>query len=145
MLLNPSAPTVAPIGAGLLRPSLWQAASYSFLRDQTDTSRLCVPLYFKQQGLSAICVVFDAGDFERRLKLMQAKAERARFDTGCHQHLSRACGGKDAPVVFGLGPRFVGLLQVNVQVPDLPDGDYPVVVTIGGVASNSGLLHVVRP
>jgi len=49
-------------------------------------------------------------------------------------------GGVSAPVSFaGLAPGFVGLYQVNVQVPDgTPTGDaVPVVLAIGGVTSNA--------
>ncbi len=42
----------------------------------------------------------------------------------------------------GLAPGFVGLAQVNLLVPDLPAGDYPVVVNIGGVASNAGTVSI---
>jgi len=53
--------------------------------------------------------------------------------------------GVPAPVVFsGLAPGFVGLYQVNVQVPDnAPTGDaVPVVVTIGGATSNTVTIAV---
>ncbi|HTS61735.1 MAG TPA: SBBP repeat-containing protein [Candidatus Acidoferrales bacterium] len=41
-------------------------------------------------------------------------------------------GGAAAQVVFcGLTPGFVGLAQANIQVPLLPPGDYPLVLTIG--------------
>jgi uncharacterized protein (TIGR03437 family) len=52
-------------------------------------------------------------------------------------------GGQTAVVSFaGLAPRLVGVFQVNIQVPNLPPGTYPVAVTIGGVASNSALVGV---
>jgi uncharacterized protein (TIGR03437 family) len=52
-------------------------------------------------------------------------------------------GGKPADVLFaGLTPSFVGLLQVNLKVPELGAGDHPLVITIGGVASNSALVAV---
>ena len=52
-------------------------------------------------------------------------------------------GGVPAAVSFaGLAPGFVGLTQVNLQVPDLPGGDQPVVVTIGGVASNAATVSI---
>jgi uncharacterized protein (TIGR03437 family) len=52
-------------------------------------------------------------------------------------------GGKDAHVEFaGLTPDSTGLAQVNVTVPSLPPGDYPVVVTVGNVASNRPLVSV---
>lgn len=52
-------------------------------------------------------------------------------------------GGKDAAVQFaGLTPALVGLLQVNVVVPQLAKGDYPLVLTIGGVSSPAATLSV---
>jgi uncharacterized protein (TIGR03437 family) len=57
--------------------------------------------------------------------------------------VTAAIGGRTAEVLFaGLTPGFVGLLQVNLRVPLLSSGDYPVVVTIGGVASNSAVITV---
>ncbi len=48
-------------------------------------------------------------------------------------------GAREAPIDFsGLAPGFVGLYQVNVVVPSgLPPGEHPVVLTIGGVSSNT--------
>ena len=53
-------------------------------------------------------------------------------------------GGKNAPVQYaGLSAGFVGLLQVNLQTPTgLTAGDYPMVITIGGAASNSALISL---
>jgi len=42
----------------------------------------------------------------------------------------------------GPAPGTVGVQQVNLQVPNLPPGDYSLRLTIGGVASNSGLISV---
>ena len=53
-------------------------------------------------------------------------------------------GGKAASVQYaGLVQGFVGLLQVNLQLPTgLGAGSFPLVLTIGGTASNSALLAV---
>ncbi len=52
-------------------------------------------------------------------------------------------GGKPAVVAFaGLAPGFVGLLQLNLLVPDTPGGEQPLEVTVGGVAANTTTLSV---
>lgn len=55
-------------------------------------------------------------------------------------------GGKPAEVQFaGLTPGSIALGQVNVVVPNLPPGDYPVVITAGGALSNGPLMSVGKP
>ncbi len=52
-------------------------------------------------------------------------------------------GGKAAVVAFaGLAPGFVGLLQVNLLVPEIPGGEQALEVTVGGVAANPTVLWV---
>ncbi|MGB7720281.1 MAG: putative Ig domain-containing protein [Bryobacteraceae bacterium] len=52
-------------------------------------------------------------------------------------------GGQPAYVQFaGLAPGFVGLLQLNVQIPDVPAGDAAFRVSIGGVAANDTVISV---
>lgn len=52
-------------------------------------------------------------------------------------------GGANAPIQFlGLTPNFAGLAQANLQVPQLAAGDYPVVITVNGVASAPAMLSV---
>jgi uncharacterized protein (TIGR03437 family) len=40
--------------------------------------------------------------------------------------------------------QFAGLYQVNIQVPGVPDGNQPVAITIGGVASPANAFITVQ-
>ncbi len=52
-------------------------------------------------------------------------------------------GGQPAAVTYsGLAPGLVGVAQANITVPDLPAGDYPLVITIRGAPSNSATISV---
>jgi uncharacterized protein (TIGR03437 family) len=54
-------------------------------------------------------------------------------------------GGQPAIIFFaGLAPRFVGLMQVNLQIPNVNSGDQPLVITIGGVRSNTALIAIAQ-
>jgi uncharacterized protein (TIGR03437 family) len=56
---------------------------------------------------------------------------------------SATIGGQNAPIGFlGLTPSGIALAQANLTVPSLASGDYPVIITIGGVASNGPLITV---
>ncbi len=57
---------------------------------------------------------------------------------------SATVDGKDANVAFlGLASGFVGLAQADVQVPaGLKTGDYPLVITVNGVKSNTATVSV---
>jgi uncharacterized protein (TIGR03437 family) len=52
-------------------------------------------------------------------------------------------GSQLANVTFaGLTPGLVGVFQVNLTVPSLPAGDYNLVVSVGGISSNAGLVAI---
>jgi uncharacterized protein (TIGR03437 family) len=56
-------------------------------------------------------------------------------------------GGVTAPVAFaGIPPFLVGITQINFTVPaTVPAGPQPVVVTVGGIATQSITLNVTAP
>jgi uncharacterized protein (TIGR03437 family) len=57
---------------------------------------------------------------------------------------SATIGGVPADIRYvGLAPLYPGLAQMNLQIPQLASGAYPVVVKIGGVASNAAQLTVI--
>jgi uncharacterized protein (TIGR03437 family) len=56
---------------------------------------------------------------------------------------SATIGGVSAAITFlGLTPGYVSLAQANITVPNLPTGDYPLVLNISGLLSTSALVSV---
>ena len=54
-------------------------------------------------------------------------------------------GGVPATVVFaGLAPGFAQVYQFNITIPNVPDGDQPLVIQTGGVSTQSGLSITVQ-
>ena len=52
-------------------------------------------------------------------------------------------GGQMAQISFaGLAPGFAGLYQVNITVPPLPAGDYPLQVSVAGASSNAAPISI---
>jgi uncharacterized protein (TIGR03437 family) len=52
-------------------------------------------------------------------------------------------GGKPASIAFaGLAPGFVGVLQINLVIPDIPTGDQPLAITIGGLPANRAAVPI---
>ncbi len=52
-------------------------------------------------------------------------------------------GVQNATVQFlGLSPGFVGLAQANILLPNLPAGDYPLVITVGSMMSTSAVISI---
>ncbi len=57
--------------------------------------------------------------------------------------LSATIGGQPAQIDFlGLTPGFLALAQANIVIPYIVDGDYPLVIKIGGNASNAPYIAV---
>lgn len=56
---------------------------------------------------------------------------------------SATIGAASASIQFlGLTPGFAGLAQADIQVPTLPSGDYPLVITVGGYIGASAVISV---
>jgi uncharacterized protein (TIGR03437 family) len=57
--------------------------------------------------------------------------------------VSATIGPSSATVQFlGITPLFAGLAQANIQVPNLPSGDYPLVITAGDYISASAIVSI---
>jgi uncharacterized protein (TIGR03437 family) len=52
-------------------------------------------------------------------------------------------GGKTATLQFaGLAPGFVGLMQMNILIPDVPAGELPFEVSVGGVSAQQTTISI---
>lgn len=57
--------------------------------------------------------------------------------------VSATVNGVAANITFaGLTPDFIGLAQVNLQLPNLAPGTYPLVVTVNGEKSNAAMITI---
>jgi len=55
-------------------------------------------------------------------------------------------GSQSADVTFaGLSPGWVGLFQVNLRVPEAPNGDVSLSIAVGGAVSNVAAISVSDP
>jgi uncharacterized protein (TIGR03437 family) len=55
-------------------------------------------------------------------------------------------GGVPVQVQFaGLAPNFPGVAQINLKIPELAPGSYPVVIKVGGISSNTVSIAVAAP
>ena len=71
-----------------------------------------------------------------------APASDNPLDDSAHR-VTATIGGQPATVEFAGGaPGYAGLDQVNIMVPQLAPGDYPVQITVGGAASNTATVTV---
>lgn len=87
-------------------------------------------LYVTGQGLVAPPVSSGSGAPDSPLSFPQAVVQVQ-------------IGGQPAEIQFaGLAPSFVGLLQINVRIPDLAAGEQPVDVTIGVVKASQTVITV---
>jgi uncharacterized protein (TIGR03437 family) len=54
-------------------------------------------------------------------------------------------GGVPATVQFaGLAPGFIGLLQVNVLIPDVPPGELSFDVSVGGIGAAPTVISIAK-
>lgn len=84
-----------------------------------------VSLFFTGQG--PVATLIDDGDAPATGSVIWATSPA-----------SATIGGVAAEIQFvGLAPNFPGVAQIDLKIPSLPPGVYPVVVTIGGVVSNA--------
>ena len=90
--------------------------------------------------------VFFTGQGPVATQIDDGAAPPAGIAISATSPVSASIGTWPAAVQFaGLAPNYPGLAQINLQVPQIPSGVYPVVIKIGGSASNAAQLAVSGP
>jgi adhesin/invasin len=129
--VEPAAPGIFLIG-GTRAAALNQDYSLNMPENPAATGSV-VSIYFSGQGQVDHSVQTGA-------------AAPDTFPINTLAPTSATVGGQPANVLFcGLAPGFVGLAQVNVQIPDIDPGEYSVRLTMGlFTTSNAGTISVSR-
>jgi uncharacterized protein (TIGR03437 family) len=129
-----SIPVVSAGPGVFLNNGTWAAAQNEDLRANAKAAPAkagsLVTIYFTGQGgLDTPIATGEPAPLEKLVR--------------CRGITSARFGTQVAKIEFiGLTPGSVGLAQANVRIPDLPAGDYPVVLSIGGVESNIARISV---
>ncbi len=123
-----SAPFAMQVSAAA--PGIFTGADDDVNPDTPAKAGSVISLFFT--GLGAVNATVHAGDPAPTNPLAAATAK-----------VTATVGGQPATVQFaGLAPGYAGLAQVNLVVPPLATGTYPVTIVVGDAVSNSALLNV---
>ena len=130
--------TVLPSAPGLFL----SGASHAIAQNQdgtlNDSSHAAAP--------ATILVVYLTGQGPLDNAVVTGAAAPSQPLSRATQPFSAMIGGQNAPIQFlGLTPGYVGLAQANIAVPTLSPGDYPLVITIAGVAGKAANVSVGAP
>ena len=123
-------------GPGLFLVENWWAAAQNedgTLNGNTNPARSgsVVVAYFTGQGPVSVAVATG----------QPAPQNPAAVSTA--QVSATLAGKRVEPLFVGLTPGFVGLAQLNFRIPaDLPTGQYPLILKLGNVTSNSAIVCV---
>jgi uncharacterized protein (TIGR03437 family) len=97
----------------------------------------------KPAKVGSTIIVYLTGGGEVDHKVATGTAALSNPLSRLVQPITATIGGQPATVSFaGLTPGFVGLVQVNLVVPALAAGSYPVVLKAGAFTSNAPLITV---
>ncbi|HLK19260.1 MAG TPA: hypothetical protein VKT81_09895 [Bryobacteraceae bacterium] len=129
--------TYDPTG-GTLDPSLLQGV----IQNPPDYNNSNINSPSNPAPAGSVVVVYIDGTGAVRTPL--ADGEAATGSNPAKAVSTATIGGFDAPVQYlGLTPGDVGLAQANIEIPaGLPSGDYPLVITVGGLQSISAVISV---
>jgi uncharacterized protein (TIGR03437 family) len=94
---------------------------------------------------SSVISIFWTGQGQVNNPVTTGAPATALFPNTTVASTAATIGGQPAAVLYsGLAPGFAGLAQANLQIPDLPSGEYPVVLTVGSANSNSATVSIKR-
>jgi len=136
------ASTTVPVTIGVASPGIFQVNGRgAILNQDSSLNSTANPALVG----STVAVFFTGGGLVTPAATTGQPASSTMLST-TNATTTATIGTQPATVVFsGLAPGFVGLGQANIQVPALATNDYPLVLTVNGVASNSGIVAVKMP
>ena len=93
----------------------------------------------------SVVTAYLTGQGPLDLPISSGRAAPSEPLIGAVAGVAATVGAQNAEVIFaGMAPGMVGVFQVNLRIPALPAGDYPLSVGIGPAISNAGLISVGR-
>jgi len=151
--ISPGAATVTlSAGANLLPPvplTIQASAPGLFLSDQNravvqnQDGAVNGPDHSAAPG--SIVTAYVTGQGPLNLPIPSGNAAPSDPLIGAVTGISATIGGQNVEVTFaGMAPGLVGVFQVNLRIPALVAGDYPLAIAVGPLTSNSGLITVGR-
>jgi uncharacterized protein (TIGR03437 family) len=151
--ISPGAATVTlSAGANLLPPvplTIQASAPGLFLSDQNravvqnQDGAVNGPDHSAAPG--SIVTAYVTGQGPLNLPIPSGNAAPSDPLIGAVTGISATIGGQNVEVTFaGMAPGLVGVFQVNLRIPALVAGDYPLAIEVGPLTSNSGLITVGR-
>jgi uncharacterized protein (TIGR03437 family) len=151
--VSPGAATVTvSVGANLLPPvplTIQASAPGLFLFGldralvQNQDGAINGPAYPATPG--SIVAAYLTGQGPLNLPIPSGMAAPSDPLIGAAAEISATIGGQNVEITFaGMAPGLVGVFQVNLQIPALTAGDFPLAIGVGPTVSNAGLITVAR-
>ena len=132
-----------PLEIAAIAPGILTGVDNRYAIAQDVAGALITPVNPVAPGEYATLYLTGQGLLDRTI----ASGAKAPADPLLHPLASVQAAIADSPALVsfaGLAPGLIGVLQVNILIPEIPEGDQPLAVTIGGVPANLAVLPIRR-